>query len=201
MILKTTGLNPHDDHIAHHGVLGMKWGRRKHRERERNRDYRVRTKSDVANIVGIGAKHIYKSGMAKAKKLYNDIHSGNKYKAYPAVIKYNQQMIRELGNAKWAAHDRWAKAYEYKRDAYVNGDMAKYQMFGKMEKKYRKQEYELDQVYRQQSQKLKDNPYAFPDNDILYAVLAQQHQQATLENHRRMHDQAHMTALQIQGLI
>lgn len=177
MILKTTGLNPYDDHIAHYGILGMRWGRRKQREKERDRAYKVHTKKDVSNLVGVGAKSIYKSGMAKAKKMYNDIHSGNKYKAYPALIKYNQQMIRELGNAKQDAHNRWAKAYEYKRNAYANGDMAKYQAFGKMEKKYRKQEYELDQAYRQQSKKLKDNPYAIPEEDILSAILEHQNNQ------------------------
>lgn len=72
MILKTTGLNPYDDHIAHYGILGMRWGRRKHRERERDREYTPSTLSTRYNMNRAARQETaaYRTIYKRAKKQY-----------------------------------------------------------------------------------------------------------------------------------
>lgn len=115
MYIVTSGMNPNEDHIEHHGVLGMRWG--VHRAR------RLYAKKERAKAKGNTAKAAkYNAKYNQILKKHNDIHSKSAYKGnlYNTTMLNYAKRQREDGDITRKEYEAVANGkYGYKNQAKI----------------------------------------------------------------------------------
>ena len=106
MYIVTSGMNPNEDHIEHHGVLGMKWG--VHRYRDKSGNITKRGKKRFEKVASDS-----RLGLKEAKKAINIHALDNTYKSRLA-----NAYEWKAGRAEKRGDTETAKKYrELKKDA------------------------------------------------------------------------------------
>jgi hypothetical protein len=180
MILKTTGLNPHDDHIAHYGILGMRWGRRKKRQWERNREY--------GNV---------KTQLNRSRSLYTMMTRGKGKIANKATDLYKKKFAKTIDNAYKSTRDNIAKCEMYKNAAKAVGNVAKYKSISDLQKTLMSQSATLATLKNADVAHMQNEMFRqqMLHNDLMTQVMNQQINMTYMLHNQIAFDMGHQTAI------
>lgn len=181
MILKTTGLNPYDDHIAHYGILGMRWGRRKQRQQERNREY--------GNA---------KTQLNRSRSLYTMMTRGKGEIANKATDLYKKKFAKTIDNAYKSTKDKIAKCEMYKNAAKAVGNVAKYKSISDLQKTLMSQSATLANLKNANVAHMQNEMFRqqMLHNDLMTQIMNQQMHMTNMMHNQMAFDVGHQTAFQ-----